>query len=384
MGASLSCGVGGDPSEVFVRRILVLVIACAALAVTGSAGAATYSLYAGEQSPAPAGVPAQATLNGFYPGKLTIHAGDRVRITSMTFHTATFGNAANLAPARALFVPDPAGGTYADTPNDFANNPWYFEPFPKFIYNLLAFGPVGDNVIDDKQIHNSGILTPDQNGKPGTYTARFPKVGAYKLVCVLHPGMEGTVVVKPRRANVAGPAAQRVKANAQIAAGWQRTKALDDAQVPANTVYMGVGGKETLLDFLPDTQTVPVGTVVEFVNESPSEPHNALFGPLDWLGPFIQATDLIPTGPGSPNQAPPFFFYGSDPPGGDGVYTYAGVTQHGNGVFSTPVADDQPGDPPNGLPHSFKVRFTTAGTYHFICQIHGPDMAADIVVTPAP
>ena len=367
-----------------MRRILVLVIACAALAVTGSAGAATYSLYAGEQSPAPAGVPAQATLNGFYPGKLTIHAGDRVRITSMTFHTATFGNAANLAPARALFVPDPAGGTYADTPNDFANNPWYFEPFPKFIYNLLAFGPVGDNVIDDKQIHNSGILTPDQNGKPGTYTARFPKVGAYKLICVLHPGMDGTVVVKPRRANVAGPAAQRLKANAQITVGWVRARTLDDTQVPANTVYMGVGGKETLLDFLPDTQTVPVGTVVEFVNESPSEPHNAVAGPLDWLGPFIQATDLIPTGPGSPNQAPPFFFYGSDPPGGDGVYTYAGVTQHGNGVFSTPVADDQPGDPPNGLPQSFKVRFTTAGTYRFFCQIPGPDMAADIVVTPAP
>ncbi len=63
------------------------------------------------------------------------------------------------------------------------------------------------------------------------------------------------------------------------------------------------------------------------------------------------------------------------------MYTYAGATQHGNGVFATPLADDQPGDPPNGLPGSFKVRFTTPGTYHFICQLHGPDMAADIVVT---
>ena len=365
-----------------MRRIVVLLAVCAALAVTGSAGAATYSMFAGEQVSGPADVPAQATLNGFYPGKLTVRAGDRVRITSMTFHTATFGSAANLAAVGPLFVPDPAGGTYGETPNDFADNPWYFEPLTKFIYNLGAFGPSGDNVINDKQVHNSGVLTPDQNGKPGTYTVRFPKVGAYKLVCLLHPGMEGAVVVKPRRAAVAGPVAQRLKANVQIAVGWQRAKALDDTPVPPNTVYMGVGGKETLLDMLPATQTVPAGTVVDFVNMSPSEPHNALFGDLDWFfNSFNPATNFEP-GPGSQqNQVSPFYIYGSDPAGADGVYTYTGATQHGNGIFATPLADDQPGDPPNGLPGSSKVKFTTPGTYHFICQLHGPDMAADIVVT---
>jgi plastocyanin len=366
--------------EVVVRRIVGLVAVCAALVVTGSAGAATYSLYAGEQAPAPQGVPSQATLNGFYPGKLTIHAGDRVRVSSTFFHTATFGSDANLAPLRALFLPDPAGGTYADTPDDFAGNPWYFESLPKLIYNVATFGPFGDRVVDDKRVHNSGVLFPSPDGKPGTATFRFPRVGSYKLVCLLHPGMEGTVVVKPQRVNVPGPATQRGRANAQIAAGWERAKALDDTPVPPNTVYMGVGGKETLLDFLPATQTVPVGTVVEFVTESPSEPHNAEFGPLDWILPFNVATDLFPMGPGSPNQGPPFFFYGSDPIGNDGVYAFAGATQHGNGVFATPLADDQDVGP---LPHSFRVRFTQPGTYGFICQLHGPDMAAEIVVAAA-
>ena len=209
-----------------MRRIVVLLAVCAALAVTGSAGAATFSMSAGEQAPGPAGVPAQATLNGFYPGKLTVHAGDSVKISSMTFHTATFGSAANLAAAGPPFIPDPAGGTYADTPNDFAGNPWFFEPLTRFIYNVGTFGPSGDRVIDDKLVHNSGALSPSPDGKPGTYTFEFPRIGTYQLVCLLHPGMQGTVVVKRKKANVARPAVQRAKANAQIAAGWERAKAL--------------------------------------------------------------------------------------------------------------------------------------------------------------
>lgn len=306
-----------------------------------------------------------------------------MKLTSATFHTATFGSVANTAPL-VPFIPDPAGGTY-DTPNDFAGAPWYFEGLPKFIYNLGAFAPGQDLVVNDQQVHNSGVLTPGPDGKPVGATFSFPKPGSYRLVCLLHPGMTGTVVVKAKQArHVPTPAQDRSRTNAQVAAAWNRTKALDDVQVPANTVYMGVGGKETLIDFLPDTQTVPAGTVVTFVNKSPSEPHNAVFGPADWLQSFFAAVDLLPFGPpGTPNQVSPFFPYGSDAPGPGGVYTFTGAAQHGNGVFATPLADDLPGDPPNGLPGEFKVRFTTPGTYHFICELHGPDMAADIVVTPA-
>ena len=50
---------------------------------------------------------------------------------------------------------------------------------------------------------------------------------------------------------------------------------------------------------------------------------------------------------------------------------------HGNGFYAIPLADALKGGPPN----SFRVTFTTAGKYHFICQLHGPDMAADIRVT---
>jgi hypothetical protein len=110
---------------------------------------------------------------------------------------------------------------------------------------------------------------------------------------------------------------------------------------------------------------------------SPSEPHNEGFGPQAWIDGFMAQTDLFPAPPGSANQAPPLFIYGSDPPG---VQTYTG-SNHGNGFLAPGLTDDQPGDPPNGLPQTNAIRFTKPGTYHYYCLLHGPDMSGDIVVT---
>ena len=97
---------------------------------------------------------------------------------------------------------------------------------------------------------------------------------------------------------------------------------------------------------LPKQLTVKAGTTVNFVNKSPSEPHNVAFGPKKYIEGLMKKVDLIPAGPSSPNQAPPFFPYGSEPPGG---YTYDGAN-HGNGFLTTPLTDNQPGVPPRGLP----------------------------------
>ncbi len=196
-----------------MRRIVVLLAVCAALAVTGSAGAATFSLYAGEQAPAPAGVPAQATLNGFYPGQAH---GPRRRQREDHEHDLPHGDVRQRSESGhgGTAVPPRSCRRHVRRhAQRLRRNPWYFEPLTKFIYNVGAFGPSGDRVIDDKLVHNSGALSPDQNGKPGTYTFEFPRIGTYQLVCLLHPGMQGTVVVKRKKANVARPAVQRAKAN---------------------------------------------------------------------------------------------------------------------------------------------------------------------------
>jgi plastocyanin len=45
------------------------------------------------------------------------------------------------------------------------------------------------------------------------------------------------------------------------------------------------------------------------------------------------------------------------------------------------LTDDQPGDPPNGLPQINRITFTKPGTYKYYCLLHGPDMSGEIVVT---
>jgi plastocyanin len=123
---------------------------------------------------------------------------------------------------------------------------------------------------------------------------------------------------------------------------------------------------------------------VTWVVKSPSQAHNLAFGPLAWLKKFQNKNDLFPFPVGSPNQVLPTFPYGSDPVDpATGAYAYDG-TNHGNGVLITPQIDrlDSAWDfLPIELPGTARVTFTKPGTYHYICQLHGPQMSGDIIVT---
>ncbi len=188
--------------------------------------------------------------------------------------------------------------------------------------------------------------------------------------------MKGTVVVKPAATPVpATPAQVQAQALTQTAAAFAKAKALAAAaKPPAHTVIMGVGGTTTLLGYFPARLSVTVGTTVTFVNKAPSEAHNVTFKPKKYIRALSTKIDLFPTGPGSPNQVAPVLLYGSEP---KGQYNYDG-TNHGNGFFATPLTAGSHAIP---LPHASKVTFTKAGTYHYFCWIHGPDMSGTIVVT---
>lgn len=357
-------------------KLIAAVTAAAALltVAAGTAGAATWQVDLGITSKPPAGTPKETFLNQFFPGTLQVNVGDKVRFTSATFHTSTFLGG---TPQPALFLPDPAGSKY-DGINDAAGAPFYFNGLAKLIYNGAAFGPVGGKAIPGKGLVSTGVLSPGPNGKPVSATMTFGKVGAYKLLCLLHPGMVGNVVVRAKGVVVPDANAVKQKASAELAAAWAKAKPLAATKTPANTVYVGVGTKTTLFAMLPKQLTVKAGTTVNFVNKSPSEPHNVAFGPKKYIEGLMKKVDLIPAGPTSPNQAPPFFPYGSEPPGG---YTYDGAN-HGNGFLTTPLTDNQPGVPPRGLPGAARVTFTKAGKFGYFCLLHGPDMAGTIVVTP--
>jgi plastocyanin len=357
-----------------MSKLIAAATAAAAVVAfaAGTAGAATWQVNLGQTTRPPAGTPKEAFLNQFFPGKLQVNVGDKVRFTSATFHTATF-----LAgtPRAALFLPDPAGSKYEGI-NDAAGNPFWFNGLAKLIYNVPAFGPAGGPAIPAKGPVSTGVLSPGPSGKPVSATLAFTKAGTYKLVCNVHPGMEGTVVVRAKGVPVPTAATVKRVTEAETAAAWAKAAPLAATKTPANTVYMGVGGKTTLLAMLPKQLQVKPGTTVSFVNKAPSEPHNVVFGPKKYIEGLMKKVDLLPTGPGSPNQAPPFFPYGSE---AGGTYTYDG-TNHGNGFLTTWLTDNQPGVPPRGLPGAVKVTFTKAGKFGYFCLLHGPDMAGTIVV----
>jgi len=115
---------------------------------------------------------------------------------------------------------------------------------------------------------------------------------------------------------------------------------------------------------------------VTFQINSPMEPHNMVFGPADYLKQSFKTLDLVPRAPGQPNQAWPFFFYGTDP-AESGVYGYSG-SNHGNGFLATPLL----GPPGTPLAKTFKITLTAPGVFKYICGLHGEDMNGEIEVVP--
>jgi plastocyanin len=348
-------------------------LAFAQLAFGRAEQAVTWDVAVGEQGRPPAGTPKGATLNAFFPGRLEVNAGDRVRFTSFGFHTVSYLAGQRPAPP---FAPA-QGATYTGI-TDAAGQPFYFEGRPAFMFTESVFAPFGPKTIAGKTPASSGAIFATSPRKPGRATYTFPRTGTFKLVCQLHPGQEIDVVVKPRGAKVQSKEDVAGLVKAETDAAWKEAKLLAGVRPPANTVVMGIdgrvreGGRLTILDFLPDLTTVKVGTTVRFVVRSPSEAHNVGLGPEKYIERFMRQTDLFPMGPGSKNQVTPVFVYGTDPPG-----TPFDGTNHGNGFFATPLADGARG----GLPNAVRVTFAKPGKYRFLCMLHGPDMSADIRVT---
>jgi plastocyanin len=352
--------------------LLAAVAAGALLAVPATAGAKTWTAWAGAPGKAPAGTPKNTSLNVFLPSTLKIRQGDSVRIKNNDFHTASF--LARGQKIAAAFTPDAAAATYSGL-NDAAGNPFYFNGKPKLVYNPTVFAPLGSTTVGDGKEHSSGAY-----GKPlgrAAVTYKFPKRGTYTLVCLIHPGMKSKIQVVAKTAQVPNDAAVQATIARQATQGFANAKRIAQSKPATNVVYAGIGAHATILGYLPAKLTVKAGTPVDFVNRSPSEPHNVVFGPKDYLDAWFKQTDLLPVGPGAPNQLTPIDVYGTDPPGPSNSWTYDGKN-HGNGFFATPVIDDVPGGP---LAGSSRVVFTAPGTYHYICAIHGSEMSGDVVVT---
>jgi plastocyanin len=351
-----------------MKRGIGVAMACAALAAAAlpaGAAAATKTVYAGG--------PAKwqnsllkaygADVDNFLVNRVTINVGDTVvwnkKSLSGGFHSVDF-------PAKGgadlpLLVP----GKIVTGVNDFAGNPFWFNgKLPSVGFNPSLFARIGAKSYDGSARADSGLpLSP--KGKP--FSLKFTKPGVYKYYCDVHYGMIGYVVVKKGGKAIPSAAADRKTLAKEQAAYVKEAKTVAKTKVSGNKVSIGASGHGGLEVFamFPGKLTVKTGTTVTFsMSKDTRETHTASFGPVSYLKRLANSF-------GGPAPSP-IAAFPSDPPG----TIQLNATSHGNGFANTGALDRDSGTP---LTASGQIKFTQAGTYHFVCLIH-PFMHGTVVV----
>jgi plastocyanin len=353
-----------------VRRIVVLSTAVILLASPAAASAATKTVDMGLPLNQQKRFHSLGTdVNDFFPHGVTVHAGDSVRFVPTGFHNVDI-------PARGK-KPQPllVTGSAITGSLDAAGAPFWFNGQPSIGFNPAVAGANGFG----KRFTYSGAkevqsgLPVSEHPKP--MTVKFPKAGTYTYYCNVHPGMKGTVRVLSEHRRL--PSAKQVKKalKAQIAKALGVARTITNVSGQANTVSVGLAGAHGVefYGFLPDTLTVPVGSLVTFKMPVGSvEIHTATTGPGDpekdpssYLGKLTASLESPAFDPAA--------VYPSDPPPNPAAET---PTAHGNGFWNSGVLDAVAATP---LPAANAVRFTAPGTYQFYCLIH-PFMHATVTV----
>jgi plastocyanin len=354
-----------------VRRcVTALVIATVAAACAAPVAAAkTKVVFAGGPPPQPSQAGSvkfakDLDLNGFFGRNVAIHVGDSVRwvFSKRVVHTVTF-----LAPGdkRPPLEQADAANPYSGY-TDANGAPFWFNGQPSLLIPPDHAFPVGGASTDGRTYHNSGLSAPAFK----SYTLKFTRTGTFKYLCLVHPGMSGSVKVVRKSAKVPSAAADRRARIAGYRKAVKRAKQLANFHPSGNNVVAGHdGGSVAWFRFFPATRTIQAGQSVHFTIASTSEIHTMTFGPQ----PTPDFVEVHPQPSGPPRlQFSPYAFVPSDPT----VPPYT-PTIHGNGFFNTGIIDTNPQSPPPG---SVDITFTTPGSYRYECTIH-PGMTAKIIVT---
>jgi plastocyanin len=309
--------------------------------------------------------------NQYFRRTVTVHKGDKVVWKMNGFHSVTF--AAEGEPAPGLVAPDPAN--LVAGVKDAAGDLFWFNGQPRLAVNPLAVAPQGGKTFDPSVLENSGL--PLAPGAPPPYKLRFKTKGTFDYLCVLHPGMEGTVRVVGRGRRIPTVAKDKRVARREQKAALARVLDLSTGAGTESLVKTIQAGNDeasgaTVFKFFPAAPSYKVGdTVTLQMSAASSEAHTFSFGPtngqnlyLDQLAAAFLGAELEPRGA-----------YPSDPP--PAVPSYSG-TNHGNGFFNSGILDADAATP---QPSSAKVTFTAPGSFSMICLIH-PFMTATVTVTP--
>jgi plastocyanin len=311
---------------------------------TGAVSAAQWMAWVGAQSP---DLGSQALA--FLPNEIWIHAGDSIRWThaSNEIHTVTFLKPGQVRPPNSGPIFGVPVGCPGSTPDGAA-----FDGTSCVNSGILGQGPV-----------NLGPVIQ-------AYSVTFPSPGNFKLVCLVHADMTGTIrVLDPSATLPHDQAFYNAEAAKQGATLVSASSSLrghadseDDEERRLGDVAAGVGaiftttgaGSQTasLARFLRDVVVVRVGDTVEWTNHDPTTPHTVTFGtePADPRPPSLNVSLSVD----GARQA---------------VIGSTAASANSGLLVSAP--QDRPGLPqaPPGVTR-FRVTFTAPGTFNYICSLH--------------
>jgi plastocyanin len=347
-------------------RAVAFASAAAVLLVPAAAQAKTKTVSVGPPLATAKKLGEASTANAFFPAKLKINAGDSVKFAPAGFHTVNFPKKGD-GPFDLIV---PTGNKVTDA-KDAAGAAFWFNGQDALSLNP-AFATA--NLWGKKATYTGakGIESGLPGDKAKPLTVKFTKAGTYTYYCDLHPGMKASVTVAKKGAAV--PSAKQDAAAVKKAtdAILKDAKNLQKTDPGANTVDLGVAGKNGLEYFgmVPAALTVAKGTTVKFqMTKGSYEAHTASFGPGDISDPNSYIGGIAAS-------------FESAQIRGEGVYpsdltpVSLSPATHGNGFWSSGALD---ADGKSPLPESASVKFDTAGTYTYYCLIH-PFMRGTVTV----
>ena len=295
----------------------------------------------------------------FLPNELWIHSGDSITwvLPTSEIHTVTFLN------------------------QNFLTNPQQIRPARPGVPG----GGCPGTTPDGSSFSGSTCVTSPELVDGQTYTVMFPKTGNFKLVCLVHNNMTGTVHVlapsEPLPHNQAFYDDQARKRQTELLSdgdGLEGQATSTAQQSSADAVSAGIGeivatagGSDTVsvMRFRQDSIVVRVGETVEWTNLDPVTPHTVTFGfPVEPSPPQPPSADVTLETDGA---------------------RYAVVSSPTNNVHSgflvAALQDRGPPPPPAASPPPpavaplqqspltvtrFRVTFTTPGTFNYRCILH--------------
>ena len=232
----------------------------------GVAGA-TKDVYAG---PPPKGllkgVPQFATDNAFYPKQTTVRAGDRVSFQIAGFHNVLLAPKGDAPPD--LFAANP-GAPVTGVKDAAGVDIWFNgQPSSGSTRRSRSGGRQGLRRHAARRVRPAARAARRSRSR-----CKFPKKGTYKVLCSVHAGMKGTVVVKGKKAKVPSKKqdAKRIKKQKKAAAKLAK-KLVDSYGVPGGATVKAGNDKKGVatIAFFPGTTTVKTGESVKFTMSNKS------------------------------------------------------------------------------------------------------------------